>query len=77
LELRHQSEGRHVKERAQGSCREGDCARDYARSSHVAPLGLVFNTGSGLPASYQGGAFVGEHGSWDRPQFNDLMSPVA
>jgi hypothetical protein len=40
-------------------------------------LGLVFNTGSGLPASYQGGAFVGEHGSWDRPQFNDLMSPVA
>jgi glucose/arabinose dehydrogenase len=43
---------------------------DYALSSHVAPLGLVFNTGSGLPDSYQGGAFVGEHGSWDRPQFN-------
>ena len=43
---------------------------DYALSSHVAPLGLVFNTGSGLPAHYSGGAFIGEHGSWDRPQLN-------
>lgn len=43
---------------------------DYALSSHVAPLGLAFNTGSGLPDRYRGGAFVGEHGSWDRPQFN-------
>jgi len=39
---------------------------DYALSSHVAPLGLVFDTGNGLPAKYSGGAFVGEHGSWDR-----------
>lgn len=43
---------------------------DYSLSSHVAPLGLVFNTGSALPAQYRGGAFVGEHGSWDRPQLN-------
>ena len=43
---------------------------DYALSSHVAPLGLVFDTGAGLPARYRGGAFVGEHGSWDRPQLN-------
>ncbi len=43
---------------------------DYALSSHVAPLGLVFDTGSSLPAHYSGGAFVGEHGSWDRPQLN-------
>jgi glucose/arabinose dehydrogenase len=43
---------------------------DYALSSHVAPLGLTFDTGSGLPDRYRGGAFVGEHGSWDRPQFN-------
>lgn len=40
---------------------------DYALSSHVAPLGLVFDTGTGLPDKYKGGAFVGEHGSWDRP----------
>ena len=43
---------------------------DYALSSHVAPLGLAFNTGNGLPAAYRGGAFVGEHGSWDRPNLN-------
>lgn len=45
-------------------------APDYALSSHVAPLGLVFNTGNGLPAKFAGGAFVGEHGSWDRGKFN-------
>ena len=43
---------------------------DYALSSHVAPLGLTFYIGNNLPSSYQGGAFVGEHGSWDRSPFN-------
>src|SRR6195952_1159495 len=45
-------------------------APDYALSSHVAPLGLAFYTGTALPAAYRGGAFVGEHGSWNRPQLN-------
>jgi hypothetical protein len=43
---------------------------DYALSSHVAPLGMVFYTGSNLPPAYRGGAFIGEHGSWDRTQLN-------
>lgn len=43
---------------------------DYALSSHVAPLGLVFNTGASLPKDYAGGAFVGEHGSWNRQVLN-------
>jgi glucose/arabinose dehydrogenase len=43
---------------------------DYALSSHVAPLGLAFYTADSLPQKYRGGAFVGEHGSWDRPRFN-------
>ena len=43
---------------------------DYALSSHVAPLGLVFYTADSLPQKYRGGAFVGEHGSWNRPVFN-------
>jgi glucose/arabinose dehydrogenase len=43
---------------------------DYALSSHVAPLGLAMYTGSALPAEYHGGAFVGEHGSWDRMPLN-------
>jgi glucose/arabinose dehydrogenase len=43
---------------------------DYALSSHVAPLGMVFYNGTNLPAAYRGGAFVGEHGSWDRAVLN-------
>jgi glucose/arabinose dehydrogenase len=39
---------------------------DYALGSHVAALGLWFYTGTGLPEKYRGGAFVAEHGSWDR-----------
>ncbi len=43
---------------------------DYALSSHVAPLGLAFYTADNLPQAYRGGAFVGEHGSWDRKPLN-------
>ncbi len=39
---------------------------DYSLGSHVAPLGLFFYTGQNLPAKYKGGAFVSEHGSWNR-----------
>ena len=45
-------------------------APDYALSSHVAPLGVAMYTGGDLPANYQHGAFVGEHGSWDRTPLN-------
>jgi glucose/arabinose dehydrogenase len=38
---------------------------DYALGSHVAALGLWFYTGNMFP-QYKGGAFVAEHGSWDR-----------
>ena len=41
---------------------------DYSLGSHVAPLGMVFHLGASLGLS--GGAFVGEHGSWDRGHFN-------
>ena len=43
---------------------------DYALSSHVAPLGFAMSSGHNLPANYQSGAFVGEHGSWDRAPLN-------
>jgi glucose/arabinose dehydrogenase len=35
----------------------------------VAALGLTFVNGGMMPAQFQGGAFVGEHGSWDRTVF--------
>jgi glucose/arabinose dehydrogenase len=43
---------------------------DYSLSSHVAPLGIAFYSGDGMPAHYRGGAFIGEHGSWDRAPYN-------
>jgi glucose/arabinose dehydrogenase len=43
---------------------------DYALSSHVAPLGMTFYTANSFPEKYRGGAFVGEHGSWNRKQLN-------
>ena len=39
---------------------------DFALGSHVAPLALLFYTGTNLPAMFRGGAFISEHGSWDR-----------
>ncbi|MDR6888188.1 MULTISPECIES: PQQ-dependent sugar dehydrogenase [Variovorax] len=41
-------------------------APDYALGSHVAPLGLVFSDGRGMPPQFASGAFIGEHGSWNR-----------
>ncbi|WP_235499603.1 sorbosone dehydrogenase family protein [Frateuria sp. Soil773] len=39
---------------------------DYAIGSHVAPLGFLIVHGDGLAAKYANGAFISEHGSWDR-----------
>ena len=39
---------------------------DYALGAHTASLGLTFNTGKLFPAEMAGGAFVGQHGSWNR-----------
>jgi glucose/arabinose dehydrogenase len=39
---------------------------DYALGNHTASLGFTFDTGSSLPAPYRGGAFIGQHGSWNR-----------
>jgi glucose/arabinose dehydrogenase len=39
---------------------------DYALGPHAASLGLVFYDGKLLPAHYANGAFVGQHGSWNR-----------
>jgi glucose/arabinose dehydrogenase len=39
---------------------------DYALGAHTASLGLTFGEGALFPARYAGGAFVGQHGSWNR-----------
>ncbi|MET0743188.1 MAG: sorbosone dehydrogenase family protein [Microvirga sp.] len=45
-------------------------APDYALSSHVAALGMTFSMGAALPPEYADGAFIGEHGSWNRKSYN-------
>lgn len=43
---------------------------DYALGAHTASLGLTFGEGGLFPARYRGGAFVGQHGSWNRKPRN-------
>ena len=43
---------------------------DYALGSHTASLGLTFAAGdTALPPAFAHGAFVGQHGSWNRRPF--------
>jgi glucose/arabinose dehydrogenase len=39
---------------------------DYALGAHVAALGLAFSEGARLGPAFASGAFIGEHGSWNR-----------
>ncbi|MBI1684646.1 PQQ-dependent sugar dehydrogenase [Caulobacter hibisci] len=61
--------GRHVDERVKPQ-RPDLVAKaivpDYALGPHTASLGLTFDTSSALPAAFKGGAFIGQHGSWNR-----------
>jgi glucose/arabinose dehydrogenase len=41
-------------------------APDYAVGPHTASLGLTFAQGSKLPTAFSNGAFIGQHGSWNR-----------
>jgi glucose/arabinose dehydrogenase len=61
--------GSHVDERVQPPRPEmvaKALVPDYALGAHVAALGLAFYTGKLLPAQYANGAFIGQHGSWNR-----------
>lgn len=39
---------------------------DYGLGAHTASLGLTFYDGDSFPARYRHGAFIGQHGSWNR-----------
>jgi glucose/arabinose dehydrogenase len=63
--------GRHVDKRVKDSDRRPDLVEraivpDYALGAHTASLGLTFYEGASFPARYNGGVFVGQHGSWNR-----------
>lgn len=42
---------------------------DYALGAHTASLGLTFSSGADLGPALAHGAFVGQHGSWNRKPF--------
>jgi glucose/arabinose dehydrogenase len=39
---------------------------DYPLGAHTASLGLAFYTGTSFPEKYRNGAFIAQHGSWNR-----------
>ncbi|KQC00333.1 sorbosone dehydrogenase family protein [Pedobacter sp. Hv1] len=41
---------------------------DIPVGSHTASLGLAFYTAKKFPTKYQGGVFIGQHGSWNRSE---------
>ena len=43
---------------------------DVTLGPHTASLGLTFYTKNNFPDKYNGGAFVGQHGSWNRSVFS-------
>ena len=61
--------GQHVDARAQPPRPDlvaSAIAPDYALGAHTASLGLTFSREGTLPAALTQGAFVGQHGSWNR-----------
>ena len=45
-------------------------APDYAVGAHTASLGLTFAAGQTLGPQYASGAFIGQHGSWNRDPYS-------
>jgi glucose/arabinose dehydrogenase len=61
--------GQHIDERVQPQRPDlvkNAITPDYALGAHTASLGLAFNTGSLFPPEMVNGAFIGQHGSWNR-----------
>ncbi|MGH8030200.1 MAG: PQQ-dependent sugar dehydrogenase, partial [Arenimonas sp.] len=61
--------GTHVDERVQPArpdLVDKALVPDFALGPHTASLGLVFYGGDRFPPRYRGGAFIGQHGSWNR-----------
>ena len=75
--------GQHVDERVKPQRPElvaKAIAPDYALGAHVAALGLTFAEGAQLGPMYASGAFIGQHGSWNRKPlsgYNVVYVPFA
>ncbi|RZL02559.1 MAG: sorbosone dehydrogenase family protein, partial [Pedobacter sp.] len=43
---------------------------DVSAGAHTASLGLAFYTGEKFPAPFKSGAYIGQHGSWNRSELS-------
>jgi glucose/arabinose dehydrogenase len=43
---------------------------DFSLGAHTASLGLSFYTDDAFPAKYRNGAFIAQHGSWNRSRLS-------
>ena len=43
---------------------------DVSLGAHTASLGLAFDAKNSFPSKFAGGAFIGQHGSWNRSQLS-------
>lgn len=65
--------GNHVDPRMEGEAPElveKTLVPDVALGAHTASLGLAFYDQAAFPGKYRNGAFVGQHGSWNRSELN-------
>ncbi len=65
--------GQHIDPRQEGKAPDmvaKAIVPDVAVGAHTASLGLAFYDQEAFPAKYRGGAFVGQHGSWNRSVLN-------
>jgi hypothetical protein len=61
--------GSHIDERvkpARPDLADQAIVPDYALGAHTAPLGLAWASGTSLPARFNNGMIIAEHGSWNR-----------
>ncbi|HRP56307.1 sorbosone dehydrogenase family protein [Agriterribacter sp.] len=63
--------GQHIDPRIEAKDQQPELVKkaivpDVALGAHTASLGLLFYTGKQFPPKYRNGAFVAQHGSWNR-----------
>lgn len=59
-----------MKDKQQSDSGKKAIVPDVPLGAHTASLGLTFYEGNKFPAPYNSGAFVGQHGSWNRSQLS-------
>lgn len=66
--------GQHIDPRLKDKMDSGLVAKaimpEVGLGPHTASLGLAFYNGNSFPAKYRSGAFIGQHGSWNRSSFS-------